>query len=366
MRPIQPLDNNGSITLRFSISGKRYIFNPIPGGQYSNPRDLATARAIATQIQNDVLAGIFDSSLNRYRLVESTPAKPESPKPLDLLHLWDLWVDGLDLSPATKADHYEMVRRMILKAFPKVADLTWLTSSKLAASTWNKRLGYLNTCGNWAVSKGLLEVNPYASLKPRKATKPEIKPFSATEIKAILQGFRDHAPHYLPFVKFLFATGVRTSEAIGLRWNHVDFDLGLLTISESLSRDRAGNGYQKRRKATKSRNTRQLPISESLGALLLELKPAKPDPNGLVFKTVRGCSIDTGNFREDYWKPVLERVGVPYRVPHTTRHTMISHAIEQGIPITGVAYLAGHTDTRMVMTTYGRMINRPSLPEMPV
>jgi integrase len=41
---------------------------------------------------------------------------------------------------------------------------------------------------------------------------------------------------------------------------------------------------------------------------------------------------------------------------------MASRAIEQGIPITGIAYLMGHSDTTMVMKQYGHMINKPELP----
>ena len=32
--------------------------------------------------------------------------------------------------------------------------------------------------------------------------------------------------------------------------------------------------------------------------------------------------------------------------------------------LTGVAYLLGHGDTRMVMQNYGHMVNRPDLPKM--
>ena len=92
MRDINPINNNGSIKLKFSFGGKRYSFNPIPGGDYSNKRDLANAKAIATRIQNDILAGYFDPTLDRYRLSPKAPAKPQ---PKNLLELWDLWVESL-------------------------------------------------------------------------------------------------------------------------------------------------------------------------------------------------------------------------------------------------------------------------------
>ncbi len=37
-------------------------------------------------------------------------------------------------------------------------------------------------------------------------------------------------------------------------------------------------------------------------------------------------------------------------------------AIAQGVPITGVAYMAGHSDVQMVLKTYGHMLDRPKLP----
>lgn len=364
MRPINPIDHDGAIQLKFSYGGKRYGFNPIPSGHYSNKRDLATAKAIATRISDDILAGCFDKSLSRYRL---TPRKLPETKPETWLFLWDGWVKSLDLPLATLAAHYKVIRSSILKANPRPQETSWFTSSTLAGSTYNSRLGYLKACGKWAMSKGLLAANPYAGLKPRKTIKPVTQPFSKAEIAKILQGFRDYAPSYAPFVSFLFQTGVRTSEAIGLRWGHVDFDRGLITISESLSRDRTGNGYQKVRKSTKSGNVRQLPMSKPLRALLLNMQPLEsPESGSLVFLSPQSAIIDPNNFRERYWKPVLTKVKVSYRKPYTSRHTMISHAIEQGCPLTGLAYLAGHTSTRMIMDTYGHMVNLQSLPKMPI
>ncbi|WP_148220243.1 hypothetical protein [Nostoc punctiforme] len=44
------------------MSGKRYSFNPIHGGQFANNRDFKTTQAIASQIQNDILAKNIDSA----------------------------------------------------------------------------------------------------------------------------------------------------------------------------------------------------------------------------------------------------------------------------------------------------------------
>lgn len=361
MREIKPINNNGSIQLKFSVSGKRYSFNPIPGADFDKLRDVAQANAIATKINNDVLAGYFDPTLERYRISPKADANTR-PKIAYLLELWDLWVDSLEISHASKCDHYEMIRRMIVKADPKLDDTKWLISSTLAPRTFNKRLSSVRACFGWGIRQGALLSNPCDRIKSRKSPKVNIKPFNIEEITKIVQGFDAIAPHYSPFVQFLFQSGARISEAIGLRWSNVDLDAGLLTISESLSNDSTRPGRTRVRKETKTGTIRHLQMTDSLERLLGELQTADKMPDdALVFKTLRGCVIDNINFRA-LWQKVLKDVGVKYRKIHTIRHTTLSMAISQGVPITGVAYIAGHSDVSMVVKTYGHMIDRPKLP----
>ncbi|MBD2515177.1 site-specific integrase [Nostoc sp. FACHB-973] len=363
MREIKPVNNNGSLQLKFSFGGKRYAFNPLPGGHYEDKRDLAIAQAIATKVQNDIIAGHFDQTLDRYRIV---PKGSPNTQPKTLLELWDTWVRYLELPSATEANHYKWVRRMIAKVNPGIADTVWITKVNIAPRTFKDRLGLIKACCKWGVSKGYLDTNPYENIKNPKYTPKEVKPFTQEEIKLILEGFDKLALHYSPFVRFLMATGVRTSEAIGLLWGNVDFHRSEIVIKESLPKDLTGNGYRRIRKETKTGNIRYLSLSNDLRSLLVELKPSKASPDSLVFSTPTGKPIDADNFRDRQWTKVLKVQGVPYRKPYTTRHTMISHAIEQGIPITGVAYLAGHKDTSMIIKNYGHMINRPELPDIPI
>jgi integrase len=363
VREIKPLNNNGSIYLRFTVSGRRYGFAPVPGGDFSKKRDLRLAGAIATQIERDIWAGCFDPSLARYRVNGGTVAIV--PVKLSILELWDLWVESLDLSPETKADHYEMVRRMIAKAGAAAIGIDWLTKADIAPSTFNKRLGYMNRFYRWAVGKRRVDENPFEDVQTRKAIKSKVKPFTEAEMSLILEAFKQRFPHYCPFVRFMFRTGARTSEAIGLQWRHIDFDRSEVRISESLPKDRTGNGYQRKRKGTKTDETRVLSLGAELTAWLGEIKPQGAKDDDLVFQSSKGCVIDSGNFRED-WKSVLESLEIDYQKPYTTRHTLLSHAIEQGMPLTGAAYIAGHSDTRTVQQFYAHMINRPELPNLDV
>jgi integrase len=296
------------------------------------------------------------------QLSQHLQSEPEKNPPL--LEIWDAWVADLDLPPQTKADHYETLRRQILKASPLSSDISWLLSLKISAATFNKKLGYLRACGDWAKSEGLLSVNPWLKVKPRKGSKEIIKPFSQDEAARIIAGFEKNYPAWVSFTKFLFLTGCRMSEAIGFQWKHVDFERGEICICESLAQRKDGNGYERVRKSTKTGSVRYLKINSDLAKVLTQVSPASKNSEDLVFLNPAGTShIDSNNFR-DRWKKVLAAANISYRRPHIIRHSFASHAIEQGCPLTGVAYLLGHSDTRMVAQTYGHLINRPSLPSI--
>jgi len=297
------------------------------------------------------------------QLSQHLQSEPNKNPPL--LGIWDAWVDDLCLPPQTKAGHYYYLRRQILKAGnPLSLDTAWFKDNTLAAASNNRRLWLLSKMSAWAVAENLLSYNPWLKIKPRKTTKEIVKPFSQEEAARIIGGFEQSYPAWTPFAKFLFLSGCRMSEAIGLQWKHVDFQRQEICICESLPLLANGNGHERARKDTKTGSVRFLKTNTQLTELLELIKPASAKSDELVFKNpTRTNHIDSHNFRSR-WIKVLERAGIPYRRPHIIRHSFASHAIDQGIPLTGVAYLLGHSDTRMVSQVYGHMINRPSLPQI--
>lgn len=296
------------------------------------------------------------------QLSQQLQSEPERHSPL--LEIWDAWVESLDLSPQTLADHYATLRSQILKASPLSTEISWLLGLEIAPATFNKKLSYLRSCCDWAKSEGLLSANPWLKVKPRKGTKEIIKPFSQDEAAKIIAGFEKSYSAWVPFTKFLFLSGCRMSEAIGLQWKHVNFERGEICICESLAQDKTGDGYERIRKSTKTGSVRFLKINSELAKVFEQVSPARKNSENLVFLNSAGAAhIDANNFR-DRWKKVLAVANIPYRRPHIIRHSFASHAIEQGCPLTGVAYLLGHSDTRMVAQTYGHLINRPSLPQI--
>ena len=77
MRAIHPINNNGSIQIKFTYQGKRYGFNPLPKASFGDKAKLAKAKQISAQIESDILSGEFDASLQRYKVKRKAHKSPK-------------------------------------------------------------------------------------------------------------------------------------------------------------------------------------------------------------------------------------------------------------------------------------------------
>lgn len=368
---INPSKDRKAIRLQFTVEGARFSFSPLPGGKWENKRDRQLVSAIATKIENDILAGNFDPSLERYRhkcSVAQTPLRKKVDPKIYWLELWDAWVTSLYLPISTTADHYACVRAMLVKSGnPLFDNIEWLQASDLAASTFNRRLSMLRSCLLWATGEGLVKDNPLKKVRSRTVTEDERQrsdkkkaPLSDAEIERILNHIDRTFSTYAPFVRFLLFSGVRTGEAVGLIWENIDLEKRLIFIKQSVSRQRGK--YQKICKSPKTKESlRTLKMSDRLFALFSSI--ITENACGLIFKSPKGQVIDHGNFRTQCWKPTLLALEIPYRKPYATRHTLLSQALESGLSVPQVAQIAGHRDGKMILQHYGHVINQPRLPE---
>ena len=270
---------------------------------------------------------------------------------------------------------------MLEKGNPKLVNLSeWIQKNeKLAANTWNDRLYYLKKGIIWAIESGLIDSDfGLGGVENRpipRGVKPQRKPFTNKEVKAILEALKTDRfkseftdwkdSHYYPYFAFQLYTGCRPAEVIGLQWKNIDFERREIEISTVLARGAKGQTSAKHRvrKETKNGMVRLLPMDDDLFELLSNLY-RNQGKEELVFTSPTGKAIDDKNTRNRVWKKVLEGLGIPDRVPYAGRHSFISRAIEQNVPLTGIAYLAGHVDTKMIHEHYGHMINRPELPKL--
>lgn len=357
---VRTVRDKDRLRLEWMYQGQKRTLYP---GLADTKSNRIKAREIALQIEADIECGLYDASLSKYKKsVEPLPA-------LSSTQLLDLWLQSK--RSGWDADTFKI--RSYLKSYltayfgDKKDTLTqenikdfyqWLGSKKLAPDTFNRRLDTLETAWEWLLENKHVAENPWRNLPRQRVPKsPKSKPFSKVEISKIIKGFERHNfySNYASFVKFLFGTGCRIGEAIGIRWQDVDLVSGKITIAEQIT--------SRQRKAAKAGSSREFYLSPSTKDLLMELKAIAAADQDLIFSTVTGKAIDARNFRECAWSAVLATAGVSYRKPSNTRHTFCSHALEGGMnPIT-VASITGH-DPKVLFDRYAGLIGKPQAPEI--
>lgn len=188
--------------------------------------------------------------------------------------------------------------------------------------------------------------NPALKIKRLKAKRIDISPFDMTEVRKIVETIR---PDYRDYMTVRFFTGMRTAEAHGLKWKHIDFGRREILIRETYSHGRTE--YTKN-----DGSQREIHMSQPVMDALMRLKPAKVDTEAYVFRTRNGLPIDNANFNDRVWNPLLRHLGLKPRRPYQMRHTCATLWLAAGENPMWIARQLGHTTTEMLFRTYSRFV----------
>jgi integrase len=358
---------NRIISIRLTRHGETHS---LALGLADNPENRRAALGICAQIQADIALQRFEGGLSKYK-AQSTEVKPDR---ATTLALWDQYIETLRAegsSAANLAGQFKSIRSHLVsfgRDIKTEQDTRALFGSINAkADTLNGYRTRLKTFGVWAAKQG--GPNPFAEIKSFKDAipEPEKVPFTIEEIEAILGGFRTHTLHwrYHDFAMTCMSLGLRPSEAIGLRWRHINWADSTITIVEQMVRKPTGQtGPTRQSKGRKNGVTTVLDLTEPLLRTLKGRHTPESGANDLIFTGSKGGPINDGYFSSKVWKPILEAAGIPHRPPYRGRHSMISHAIDQGATLPEAAYLAGHKSLRMVSEVYAKTVKRPKPPNI--
>ena len=176
------------------------------------------------------------------------------------------------------------------------------------------------------------------------------------QARALLEAAKGH-PLEAAFVLGL-TCGLRPGELLGLKWEDVDLDQGVLRVSRAVRRV-GGTAQLGPTKTASSR--RQLRLPAVTGDALRQHRArqlARQDVMGeqgadldLVFPTSRGTLLDPANLRRAL-ATVTEKAGLGRWHPHELRHSAASLLSAAGVPLEEVADVLGHASTRVTSATY--------------
>jgi integrase len=365
------INAKGRIRLRWRHQTFRHTINL---GAF-NKQNLVQAKIIALKIEQDIFYNNFDSTLQHYTGKERD--KPKSNK--DLIHLFEEWVKNYKQMNCEVHTNYNSTRNM-LKKWGEITQeniVKKFNTETFCSKTYNRRLTILKNFINWLIEQNVWAFNPLLSVNNKKnkiIKNPDRTPFTEEEIHKILTAFKlntacsSHSnfkhSHYYPFIYFIFKTGCRPSEAVGLRVSSIDLKNEMITIKEVLARTiKYTSSLHRVRKETKNGKIRTLPLTQDLVDVLKPLIDNKL-ADDLVFHSPKGKSIDDKNFQSRIFRQILIKLGIPNRVLYACRHTFGSRCIDAGLTPVMTAFLMGNSP-EVALKNYTHQIKIPNtLPEI--
>ncbi|MCK9571713.1 MAG: site-specific tyrosine recombinase XerD [Candidatus Omnitrophica bacterium] len=199
-----------------------------------------------------------------------------------------------------------------------------------------RRLAAMRMFHRFLARERILKEDPTNLIDSPKLWKKIPDTLSLNEVEALiaqpdpldLQGCRDRA-----ILETLYATGMRVSEAVNLRKDNVNMDVGFLRC--------VGKGNKER----------VIPLGKkAIHSIQRYLEFSRPKLLGknsnaeFLFLNRSGKSIS----RQSLWK-IIKRCGVKAKIkklikPHTLRHSFATHLLERGADLRSVQEMLGHSD----------------------
>lgn len=229
-----------------------------------------------------------------------------------------------------------------------------LTAKGVAPRTVKKVLLVLRLGFGAARAEGLVSFNPTATLTSPAPVESEKRTLTKDEVQRLIGYDRTR---YAPLFAFLLSTGLRISEALGLRPQDITGDR--ILVSHQLSWRTEGE-YKIEALKTKA-SKRAVPLSHvSRDALTRALEQRAQDEIlaqdgwnncGLIFTTESGSPVTPSNVYRTL-ASVLDDLKIPPACVHDLRRTFLTHLARVELRPQVLAAIAGHTNIQTTLQYY--------------
>lgn len=253
--------------------------------------------------------------------------------------LGDLWFENLQVRSSTKITYQRYLNFIYYHLGEyRLCEITTQTIDRFIRESSQKKtvdgrvrggiciarqyLKLLRQIFSEGIRLGAIHQNPASSIYIKNTPRKPVKTLSVDEIRDIRRLIKESfqysgrtpAQFFPPLIDFLIATGCRIGEALGSRWEDVDFSTGYLTIQGTMTRKGV---YQT---LTKTGENRSVKLPKWCLNMLRERKMLTPPGYKFIFWNSRGNMIHPSNVYK-YWREIFNG---PYGwvTPHTFRKTL--------------------------------------------
>jgi len=235
-----------------------------------------------------------------------------------------------------------------------------LRDAGVGVVTTRRILGSLSRALKHAVDNDYLAINPAAGIRvtgKRGEGEKKVELPAKADVAAVIAGAKGGMAVRL---RLSASAGLRASELYALRWRHVSFNGGELSVEGRV--DAYGNLDTSKSTA----GVRQVPLSSAMLADLRAWKDQakKADADDLIFPNSKGGYMSHNNAVKREFRPLLAAVKAKAKEDgrkfkpfnwHALRHFAISLWIESGLQPKTVQTFAGHSSLAVTMSRYGKL-----------
>jgi integrase len=300
------------------------------------------------------------------------------PTVAQLLNRWMEHLARLGRSDSTLYNYGRYIDRELL---PAIGDVwlskltarhldglyTALTKRGLAPATIRQIHAVVRAALNQAVRWGLVGRNVAQLASAPSHPQREQHPPTAAQVHTLIDAAIQIDAMFGLYVRVVAATGMRRSEACGLRWSDVDLHAGRLTVARSHVSLPGASGDR----PTKTRSARTIALDDgTIDALRRGWRAARQLARfagvddetrraGYVFSfDADGARAWRGDTVTARWERARRGAGAAGVRLHDLRHWQATQLLDAGVPVPTVAARLGHADGTTTMKIYAHRTER--------
>ncbi|MBS5067341.1 MULTISPECIES: site-specific integrase [Veillonella] len=288
------------------------------------------------------------------------------------LNTWiNIWLNLKEktITPATYQSYTGIINRYIRDKIggvklaeikPNTLRYVFESMDGLSSRTISYTMTILGSILEQAVKDDIIPKNYMKNIdRPKQVKVRHMVTLSADEVKDFLSNISNTEHHAL--FKLAFATGMRRSELLGLRWSDIDFKKSTISISQTALKIGSTAVISNTTKTTSSKRIIAID-TETLHELMKHktvidkrrIKTMNWINNNLVFPGIKGaprCPDEVSKLCKKY----ANLIGKPTFTMHGTRHTHATLLIENGANMKAIQERLGHASFQETMDTYSHV-----------
>ena len=200
-----------------------------------------------------------------------------------------------------------------------------------------------------AIQQHLISHDPTDGCALPKTEHREMQTLSADQLAAFLLEAKHSGVFEMYYIEL--ATGLRRGELLGLKWQDIDLDSGVIHVRRQVGR--IDGKVQEAPLKTKNAY-RNISIGVDAVSILWEKKKQDGGRSEYVFPSPTGGPMSPDSVLKMLHR-VLERAGLPELRFHDLRHTFATLALQNGVDVKTVSGMLGHFSAGFTLDTYAHV-----------